>query len=74
MSDSFHYDAFLSHSAKDKAVVRAIAGRLRADELRVWFDEWVIRPGDSIPASSPSDLAQSAGAKCRDEVSGPLGK
>ena len=25
MSDSFHYDLFLSHSATDNAVVRAIA-------------------------------------------------
>jgi hypothetical protein len=50
MSDSFSYDVFLSHSAKDKAVVRPLAGRLRKDGLRVWFDEWVLKPGDSIPA------------------------
>jgi hypothetical protein len=39
MADDFTYDVFLSHSAKDKAVVRAVAERLRADGLRVWFDE-----------------------------------
>jgi TIR domain/WD domain, G-beta repeat len=46
----FKYDVFLSHSAKDKVVVREVATRLRQDGLRVWFDEWVLKPGDSIPA------------------------
>jgi hypothetical protein len=31
MSDAFNYDVFLSHSAKDKAVVRAVAEWLRQD-------------------------------------------
>ena len=31
MPDDFPYDVFLSHSAKDKAVVRPLAERLRAD-------------------------------------------
>jgi hypothetical protein len=36
MSDAaFTHDVFLSHSSKDKAVVRAVAERLRADGLRV---------------------------------------
>jgi WD40 repeat protein len=39
MADDFKYDVFLSHSSKDKAVVRPMAERLRADGLRVWFDE-----------------------------------
>ena len=50
MSDGFDYGVFLSHSAKDKAVVRPLAERLRADGVKVWFDEWVLKPGDSIPA------------------------
>ena len=33
MPDEFQFDVFLSHSAKDKAVVRPLAERLRADEL-----------------------------------------
>jgi small GTP-binding protein len=44
MGDNFSYDVFLNHSSKDKAVVRAVAERLRADGLRVWFDEWKIEP------------------------------
>jgi hypothetical protein len=33
MPDEFPYDVFLSHSAKDKAVVRPLAERLRKDGL-----------------------------------------
>jgi hypothetical protein len=50
MPEYFPYDVFLSHSHKDKPIVRDIAERLRADGVKVWFDEWEIRPGDSIPA------------------------
>lgn len=49
MDDSSAYDVFLSHSSKDKPVVRALAERLRKDGLRVWFDEWVLKPGDNLP-------------------------
>jgi small GTP-binding protein len=42
MADEFTYDVFLSHSVKDKEVVRPIAERLRADGLRVWFESWEI--------------------------------
>jgi hypothetical protein len=48
MSTAFQYDVFLSHNSKDKLRVRALAGRLRSAGLRVWFDEWVIKPGDDI--------------------------
>jgi len=43
------YDVFLSYSAGDKDVVRDLAVRLRDRGLRVWFDDWEIQPGDSIP-------------------------
>src|SRR5215510_3710461 len=59
MADDFTYDVFLSHSSKDKAVVRAAAERLRADCLRVWFDTWELRPGDSIPAKIEAGLEYS---------------
>ena len=54
-------EVFLSHSAKDKAGGRPLAERLRQDGLNGWplpskptgevgFDEWALKPGDSIPA------------------------
>ena len=50
MHNEFSYDVFLSHRAKDKTGVRRLPERLRQDGLKVWFDEWVLKPGDSIPA------------------------
>ena len=46
MPTDFTSDVFLSHSSKDKAVVHSVAERLRKDGLNVWFDEWVLKPGD----------------------------
>jgi WD40 repeat protein/GTPase SAR1 family protein len=48
MADGFTYDVFLSHNAQDKPQVRKVAERLRDAGLRVWLDEWVIKPGDDI--------------------------
>jgi hypothetical protein len=59
MGQDFEHDVFLSHSAKDKAVVRPLAERLRRAGLKVWFDEWVIKPGDSIPAKIEEGLEHS---------------
>ena len=59
MPDDFTYDVFLSHSSKDKPVVRAVAERLRADGLRVWLDEWYLRPGDSVPSKINEGLEHS---------------
>ena len=44
----FNYDVFLSHNQADVPRVRRPAGRLCEAGLRVWFDEWVIQPGDDI--------------------------
>src|SRR5262245_30010721 len=57
MADRFAYDVFLSHNSQDKPRVRKLAGELRAAGLRVWFDEWVLKPGDDI------DLAIERGLK-----------
>ena len=61
-AEVFPYDLFLSHSANDKAVVRGPslsasngerAGvrcrslRLRADGLKLWFDEWELQPSST---------------------------
>jgi small GTP-binding protein len=59
MPDDFQYDVFLSHSGKDKKVVRDIAERLKKDGVKVWFDEWALKPGDSIPAKMEEGLEHS---------------
>ena len=52
MRQEFEYNVFLSHSEQDKAVVRPLADRLRQHGLKVWFDEWVLKPGENIPAET----------------------
>ncbi len=63
MADDFKYDVFLSHSSKDKDIVRAVAERLRADGLRVWpgvfEDDWEIKPGDNVPVKIEEGLEHS---------------
>lgn len=58
-SESFDFDVFLSHSSRDKATVRKVAEGLKADGLRVWFDEWRIKPGDNILAKIEDGLEHS---------------
>ena len=38
-------DSFLSHNSADKPAVRTIADELTARALKVWYDEWQLRPG-----------------------------
>jgi len=45
MNRNSEHDVFFSHSAKDEAVVRRLAERLRKEGLRVWFDAQGIQPG-----------------------------
>ena len=59
MPDNFQFDVFLSHSSKDKPVVRELAARLKGDGIRVWLDEEQIKPGDSIPAKIEEGLERS---------------
>lgn len=60
MSEPFAFDVFLSHSAHDKLVVRALAERLRTAGLRVWFDEWAVKPGDDLDLARERGLAVSS--------------
>lgn len=59
MSERFQYDVFLSHNQADKPQVRRLAERLKAAGLRVWLDEWVIKPGDIIALEVDEGLEQS---------------
>ncbi len=58
-TSEFRYDVFLSHSSKDKDLVRPIAQRLRDAGLKVWFDEWEIQAGDHIPRRIDDGLEDS---------------
>jgi TIR domain len=42
------YKLFLSHSSRDKNIARQLAKDLEYLDVRVWFDEWNLEPGDSL--------------------------
>ncbi len=48
MSNAFAFDVFLSHNRNDKPRVLQLAERLQAAGLRVWYDDWAVKPGDQI--------------------------
>ena len=56
---AFNFDVFLSHNSGDKERVRLLARELKDAGLRVWFDEWIIKPGDDIYLSIESGLESS---------------
>lgn len=57
MSDADKAKIFLSHNSADKDYARRLAAAVAVTGAHVWFDEWAIRPGDSIPAAIDSGLA-----------------
>jgi hypothetical protein len=52
------HSVFLSHNTADKEFVRRLAAATAVTGAHVWFDEWTIRPGDSIPSAIDQGLAQ----------------
>jgi len=49
--------AFLSYNSTDKDTVRLVAGRLAECGVDVWFDEWRLRPGETITGGIESGIA-----------------
>jgi hypothetical protein len=48
---------FLSHNRQDKDLARRLGAQMRLAGADVWFDEWEIRAGDSIPGKVNEGLA-----------------
>lgn len=54
------YDLFISHASEDKeSFVRELATELRKSGLRVWYDEFSLRVGDSLRESMDRGLRSS---------------
>lgn len=54
------YDVFISHASEDKdSIVRDLANALTAEGLRVWYDEFTLRIGDSLRQKIDRGLATS---------------
>ena len=55
-----YYDVFISHAAEDKeAIVRQLATSLVSLGLKVWYDEFTLRIGDSLRRKIDAGLARS---------------
>ena len=55
-----YYDVFVSHATEDKEeVARPIANALTEAGLRVWYDEFELRIGDSLRRKIDHGLARS---------------
>ncbi|HEY0152954.1 MAG TPA: toll/interleukin-1 receptor domain-containing protein [Longimicrobium sp.] len=50
--------AFISHNAADKETARLLASRLVERGIDVWFDEWQLRPGDSITGGIETGIGE----------------
>lgn len=59
-SPSREYDVFISHASEDKdSVVRPLAHALSDGGLKVWYDEFELRIGDSLRRKIDTGLAKS---------------
>ncbi|WP_157517636.1 toll/interleukin-1 receptor domain-containing protein, partial [Micromonospora rifamycinica] len=50
------YDVFISYSGPNRQLARVIADGLQERGVKVWLDEWTIRPGGSIVAELRSAI------------------
>jgi hypothetical protein len=54
------YDVFISHASEDKdEVVRPLANALQNEDLKVWYDEFELKIGDSLRQKIDKGLANS---------------
>jgi hypothetical protein len=53
------YDVFVCHASEDKDVARPLATALEERGIRVWFDEFELRIGDSLRRKIDAGLAKS---------------
>lgn len=54
------YDVFISHASEDKdEVVRPLANALKLEGLKVWYDEFELKIGDSLRRKIDKGLANS---------------
>lgn len=58
--DQSEWDAFVCHASEDKEIfVRALCQRLAGEGLKIWYDEFSLRVGDSLRESIEKGLANS---------------
>lgn len=59
-SDMREYDVFISHATEDKdSIVRPLANALKGHGLKVWYDEFALKIGDSLRRNIDSGISRS---------------
>lgn len=54
------WDIFISHASEDKETfVRDLAKKLRSFKIKVWYDEFTLKPGDSLVNSIDKGILDS---------------
>ncbi len=53
------YDVFIAHASEDKSFVTPLALSLRKRGVKVWYDDFVLKVGDSLRREIDKGLAQS---------------
>lgn len=60
LNEHHDWDAFISHASEDKeAFVKPLAEALQRKGLRIWYDEYTLRIGDSLRRKIDDGLARS---------------
>jgi len=54
-----HWDVFLSHASEDKEFARPLAEALHNSGLSVWYDDFMLKVGDSLRRRIDEGLAKS---------------
>lgn len=60
IAETAEFDVFISYGFGDSDVVRDLATKLTERGVSVWFDQWQLRPGDSIERSVSKAVSSSA--------------
>lgn len=60
VSDKARFDVFISYSERDSTLIKDLAEKLAEKGVRVWFDQWQLRPGDSITRAVADAVASAA--------------
>lgn len=59
-NDNKKYDVFISHASEDKdAIARPLATMLERLSVRVWYDEFSLKLGDSLTSAIDKGLQES---------------
>ena len=53
------YDVFIAHASEDKRFVTPLAYSLKGKGLKVWYDDFILKIGDSLRREIDKGLAQS---------------